>query len=56
MSLELQKIVLLLLVAVVMLVMNLKAGYVWVAILTFVSMIGALLGALWLTVQWVFLA
>lgn len=50
-----QKILVLLVVAVVMLVMNLKSSGLF-ATFTFVSMFGALLGALWLVGEWVFFA
>lgn len=55
MTIEVQKILVLVVLAGVMLVMNLKAGYTWVAVFTFACMIGALLGAVWLAVDWVFL-
>lgn len=56
MSIELQQIVALVLVAGLMLALNLKAGYWWLELFTFVTGIAALGGAVWLTVQWVFLA
>lgn len=56
MSIELQQIAVLLAVALVMLLMNLKAGYVWMAVATFAAMVASLGGAVWLVLEWVFLS